>query len=163
MSALRLVTAAARRAPRNFALGRRGYAEAADKISLSLVLPHQSIFSSADVVQVNLAAATGDMGILANHAPTIEPLRPGVVEVIESGNPSKKWFVSGGFATVHPNNKLTINAVEAAPLDAFSAEAVRTNLQEAQRVAAGNGSEEDKVEAQIEVSVYEALQHALAK
>ena len=30
--------------------------------------------------------------------------------------------VSGGFATVHPNNKLTINAVEAAPLDAFSVE-----------------------------------------
>ena len=41
MSALRLVTSAARRAPRNFALGRRGYAEAADKINLSLVLPHQ--------------------------------------------------------------------------------------------------------------------------
>ncbi len=33
------------------------------------------------------------------------------------------WYqVSGGFATVHPNNKLTINAVEAAPLEAFSAE-----------------------------------------
>lgn len=41
MSALRLVSSAARRAPRNFVLGRRGYAEAADKISLSLVLPHQ--------------------------------------------------------------------------------------------------------------------------
>ena len=41
MSALRLVTSAARRAPRTFALGRRGYAEAADKINLSLVLPHQ--------------------------------------------------------------------------------------------------------------------------
>jgi F-type H+-transporting ATPase subunit delta len=96
------------------------------------------------VTQVNIAAATGDMGILANHVPSIEPLRPGVVEVIESGSASKKWFgenhallrsydsflirflclnqVSGGFATVHPNNKLTINAVEAAPLEDFSAE-----------------------------------------
>ena len=90
--------------------------------------------------------------------------------------------VSGGFATVHPNNKLTINAVEAAPLDAFSVEvcipcvlsspspssqatlqAVRANLQEALKVAAGNGSEEDKVEARIEADVFEALQHALAK
>jgi len=86
------------------------------------------------------------MGILANHVPSIEPLRPGVVEVIESGNGSKKWFgrsyimllqqsilefeiftVSGGFATVHPNNKLTINAVEAAPLEDFSSE-VRTDF-----------------------------------
>ena len=96
------------------------------------------------MTQVNISAATGDMGILANHVPSIEPLRPGVVEVIESGNASKKWFgerhaffgfrasfltrlmflnqVSGGFATVHPNNKLTINAVEAAPLEAFSVE-----------------------------------------
>ena len=31
-------------------------------------------------------------------------------------------LVSGGFATVHPNNKLTINAVEAAPLEDFSPE-----------------------------------------
>ena len=90
--------------------------------------------------------------------------------------------VSGGFATVHPNNKLTINAVEAAPLDQFSVEvrslfvcvflfpifmcvyqAVRANLQEALKVVAGNGSEADKAEARIEADVYEALQHALAK
>jgi F-type H+-transporting ATPase subunit delta len=41
---------------------------------------------------VNVAAATGDMGILANHVPSIEALRPGMIEVIESGNASKKWF-----------------------------------------------------------------------
>ena len=53
----------------------------------------QAIFTSADVVQVNTPSATGDMGILANHVPTVEPLRPGVVEVIEAtGGPSKKWF-----------------------------------------------------------------------
>ncbi|KDQ57450.1 hypothetical protein JAAARDRAFT_193779 [Jaapia argillacea MUCL 33604] len=161
MSALRLVSSVARRAP-TLTLGRRGYAEVADKIKLSLVLPHQAIFTSTDVVQVNLSAATGDMGILANHVPSIEPLRPGVVEVIEASNASKKWFVSGGFATVHPNNKLTINVVEAAPLEDFSAEAVRANLAEAQKVIAGNGSEEDKTEARIEADVYEALQHALS-
>ncbi|KAJ7471774.1 epsilon subunit of F1F0-ATP synthase N-terminal domain-containing protein [Mycena latifolia] len=161
MSSLRLLASAARRAP-TLALGRRGYAEVSDKIKLTLVLPHQPIFTSADVVQVNICAATGDMGILANHVPSIEPLRPGVVEVVESSG-SKKWFVSGGFATVHPGNKLTVNVVEAAPLEDFSAEAIRTNLQEALRVAGGNGSEEDKLEARIEADVYEALQHAISK
>lgn len=125
MSALRLVSAAARRVPRaSVSLQRRGYAEAvSDKIKLSLVLPHQvrltsvsfcdcsftdaiyrvghtigldmilqTLFSSQDVVQVNIAAATGDMGILANHVPSIEPLRPGVVEVIDSTSNSQKWF-----------------------------------------------------------------------
>ena len=52
----------------------------------------KAIFTSADVVQVNVSAASGDMGILANHVPSVEALRPGVVEVIESGNTSKKWF-----------------------------------------------------------------------
>jgi F0F1-type ATP synthase epsilon subunit len=32
------------------------------------------------------------MGILANHVPSVEPLRPGVVEVIETNGQSKKWF-----------------------------------------------------------------------
>ena len=52
----------------------------------------QSIYSSTDVTQVNLPAATGDMGILANHVPSIEALRPGVVEVIDGSNASKKFF-----------------------------------------------------------------------
>jgi F-type H+-transporting ATPase subunit delta len=80
--------------------------------------------------------------------------------------------------TVHPNNKLTINVIEAAPLEDFSLEvrsyhslvyspltstqAVRSNLSEAQKTLAGNGSEADKAEASLEVDVYEALQHALA-
>ncbi|KAG6330348.1 hypothetical protein ID866_8740 [Astraeus odoratus] len=179
MSALRLLSTVARRTPSALLQQRRGYAEAAGKINLSLVLPHQvfvqyslppfvlndlmqAIFTSADVVQVNVSAATGDMGILANHVPSIEPLRPGIVEVIDSNNSSKKWFVSGGFANVHPGNKLTINAVEAAPLESFSPEAVRANLQEALKVVAGNGSEEEKMEARIEADVYESLQHALA-
>lgn len=41
-------------------------------------------------------------------------------------------------------------------------QAVRANLQEALRVTAGNGTEEEKVEARIEADVYEALQHALS-
>ncbi|KWU44415.1 epsilon subunit of F1F0-ATP synthase N-terminal domain-containing protein [Rhodotorula sp. JG-1b] len=145
-------------------LARRGYAEVAsnsDKLRLSLVLPHDIIYSSQDVVQVNLAAESGDLGVLANHVPSVEALKPGVLEVLEGAGESKKWFVSGGFANVHPNNSLTINAVEAYPLDAFSPEAIRSGLAEAQRVAGGSGTEEEKAEAQIEVQVYEALQAAI--
>ncbi|KAG8709670.1 delta subunit of the central stalk of mitochondrial F1F0 ATP synthase, atp16 [Ceratobasidium sp. 395] len=143
---------------------RRGYADTtSDTLKLSLVLPHQSIFTSTNVVQVNIAAESGDMGILAHHVPTIEPLRPGVVEVIETGSGSKKWFVSSGFATVHPNNTLTINAIEGAPLEDISAEAVRANLAEALRVVGGSASEKEKAEARIEADVYEAIQQALTK
>jgi F-type H+-transporting ATPase subunit delta len=43
----------------------------------------------------------------------------------------------------------------------ISLQAVRANLQEAQKVLSGNGSEEDKAEARVEADVYESLQHAL--
>ncbi|GAA5820666.1 hypothetical protein JCM3770_004957 [Rhodotorula araucariae] len=158
-----LARRAALAAPR--ILARRGLAEVASdssRLRLSLVLPHETIFKSQDVVQVNLAAESGDLGVLANHVPSIEALKPGVLEVIEgAANESKKWFVSGGFANVHPNNTLTVNAVEAYPLDAFSPEAIRHGLAEAQRVANGSGTEEEKAEALVEVQVYEALQNAL--
>lgn len=78
---------------------------------------------------------------MSKHEPVIEELRPGVVEVKTLDGQSKKWFgmflfysegdhvaegisftVSGGFATMHPQNELTINVVEAAPLEDFSPE-----------------------------------------
>ncbi|UZJ53828.1 hypothetical protein CBS101457_003148 [Exobasidium rhododendri] len=146
--------------PATVNLGRRGYAEAvSDKLQLSLILPHQALYEG-EVTQVNLSSTSGDMGILSSHVPSIEELAPGVLEVVESSG-TKKWFVSGGFAIVHPNNKLTINAIEAYQLDQFSSEAVRSALAEAQRVASGSGSAESKAEADVEVSVLTALQSAL--
>lgn len=59
--------------------------------------------------------------------------------------------MSGGFAVVQPNSALSINAVEAYPLEDFSAEAVRNQLAEAQKIANGSGSEQDIAEAKIEV------------
>ncbi|KLT45159.1 ATP synthase F1 deta subunit [Cutaneotrichosporon oleaginosum] len=165
MSALRL-TSSLRVASRQVQAAslRRGYAAAADeKLKLSLVLPHQALFSATGVTQVNIPAATGDMGILANHVPAIEALRPGVVEVIEDGGKSGKWFVSTGFATMHGNNSLTINAVEAYPLSDFSIENVRAGLAEANKVLGSSAPEAEKAEARIEVEVFEALQAALAK
>jgi len=145
---------------------------------------------------VNLSAASGDMGILANHVPSIEPLRPGVVEVIESGNASKKWFSEyicscnkdvhrrkgcslrwicnrssqqqthhqrrgggtiGGFFT----RGRFLSGSATGSNSQLSLQAIRANLQEALKVAAGNGLEEDKTEARIEADVYEALQHAV--
>ena len=45
------------------------------------------------MTQVNIPADSGMMGILAGHVPTIEALKPGVVEVVEGqGSQGKKWF-----------------------------------------------------------------------
>ncbi|POS87066.1 ATP synthase delta chain mitochondrial precursor [Erysiphe pulchra] len=141
---------------------RRCYAEAvADKIKLSLALPHQSIFKSQDVVQVNIPAVSGEMGVLANHVPSIEQLKPGIVEIIEESGGSKKFFLSGGFAVFQPDSQLSINAVEGYPLEDFSLENVRSELADAQKKASGAENEQGVAEAKIEVEVLESLQAAL--
>jgi F-type H+-transporting ATPase subunit delta len=53
---------------------------------------YQSVYKSQDVVQVNIPAETGEMGILANHVPSIEQLKPGLIEVIEESGGSKQFF-----------------------------------------------------------------------
>ncbi len=63
------------------------------------------------------------------------------------------FTVSGGFAVVQPNSVMSINAVEGYPLEDFSAEAIRAQIVEAQKVANGNGSEQDIAEAKIELEV----------
>jgi F-type H+-transporting ATPase subunit delta len=68
-------------------------------------------------------------------------------------------LVSGGFATVQPDSQLSINAVEGYPLEDFSAENVRNQISEAQKIASGSGSEQDKAEANIELEVSEVREH----
>lgn len=41
---------------------------------------------------MNIPAESGEMGVLANHVPSIEQLKPGVVEVVEESGTSKQWF-----------------------------------------------------------------------
>lgn len=48
---------------------------------------------------------------------------------------------------------MSINAPEAYPLEDFSADAIRAQIAEAQKVASGNGSEQDIAEAKIELEV----------
>lgn len=48
---------------------------------------------------------------------------------------------------------MSVNAVEGYPLEDFSADAVRAQITEAQKVANGGGSEQDVAEAKIELEV----------
>ncbi|KAJ7471777.1 hypothetical protein FB451DRAFT_1399090 [Mycena latifolia] len=82
------------------------------------------------------------------------------------------WFAPGVFATlpVLRRSRITGNdhrgqdfAFPTARLPRVDAIRTNSNLQEALRVAPGNGSEQDKLEARIEADVYEALQHAISK
>ncbi|KAG0654196.1 delta subunit of the central stalk of mitochondrial F1F0 ATP synthase, atp16 [Maudiozyma exigua] len=158
----RSVAATAKTLPRTLnTISRRTYVEAVENaLKLQFSLPHETLYSGSKVNQVNLPAQSGKMGILANHVPTIEQLSPGVVEILEEGsNTAKKYFISGGFATVQPNSVLSITAAEAFPLESFSQDNIRKLLTEAK----GKLSDSDAVvaaEAAITVEVLEQLEAA---
>lgn len=65
--------------------------------------------ASKDMVIV--PAASGLMGILPSHAPTVAQLRSGVVEVYDNGE-KESYFVSSGFAFVH-KDRTDVCAIEA--------------------------------------------------
>eukprot|EP00160_Parvularia_atlantis_P014567 Unigene3701_Nuclearia_a/m.11296 Unigene3701_Nuclearia_a/g.11296 ORF Unigene3701_Nuclearia_a/g.11296 Unigene3701_Nuclearia_a/m.11296 type:complete len:155 (+) Unigene3701_Nuclearia_a:98-562(+) len=131
-------------------------AAAAGKLKLSFAVPHEAFYKNVDVDQVNLPSTAGDMGVLADHVPTIAQLRPGVIEVIQD-NKSKKFVVSGGFAIMNPDSSLNITAVEAATLDQLDVEAARRLLVEAQRAGEKAATEADKASAEAAAEVYQAV------
>jgi F-type H+-transporting ATPase subunit delta len=63
-----------------------------DAVDSELTIIEQSVYKSQDVVQVNIPAESGEMGVLANHVTSIEQLKPGLIEVIEESGGSKQFF-----------------------------------------------------------------------
>ncbi|CAD6608797.1 XXYS1_4_G0045530.mRNA.1.CDS.1 [Saccharomyces cerevisiae] len=143
-------------------VAKRSYAEAAaasSGLKLQFALPHETLYSGSEVTQVNLPAKSGRIGVLANHVPTVEQLLPGVVEVMEGSN-SKKFFISGGFATVQPDSQLCVTAIEAFPLESFSQENIKNLLAEAKKNVSSSDARE-AAEAAIQVEVLENLESVL--
>jgi F-type H+-transporting ATPase subunit epsilon len=63
-----------------------------------LVSPERSL-ASMQTTSVQIPGADGDMTVMADHAPTITTLRPGMVRV-DAGGTTKDFVVSGGFAEI---------------------------------------------------------------
>jgi F-type H+-transporting ATPase subunit delta len=108
---------------------------------------------------VILPGIDGYFGLKANHVPIISQLKPGIVE-LTSGTETEKYFVSGGFAFVHPNGVTDICVLEAATLDQVDGAAVKTALAAANS-AQGQGDEQDQAAARAAVELYAALDAAM--
>ena len=67
-------------------------------LHFELVSPEKLLFSG-EVEQVDVPGAEGDFGVLANHAPFVATLRPGILTV-HSADGVQKIVVLGGFAEV---------------------------------------------------------------
>ena len=67
-------------------------------MQFDLVSPEREL-ASMDAASVQIPGADGDMTVMADHAPTITTLRPGVLRV-EAGGSTHEYVVTGGFAEI---------------------------------------------------------------
>ena len=132
-------------------------------LNLRFVTPNETIVNNTAVYMVTVPAVTGVMGILADHAPTIAQLQPGVVTVHTNdlNDITHRLFVSGGFCVVNNESNASITAVEAVRLEDLDVGQARQSLTDAQGQLAKAGGEKEKAEAQVAVEVLEGVIAAL--
>ena len=107
---------------------------------------------------VILPGMEGLFGIKANHVAVISQLKPGVVE-LHAGAEVEKYFISGGWAYVHPDGITDIQALEIVTLDQVDHAAVKAALS-----AASSATATDDYDAAVNrtaLDLYSALDAAL--
>ena|SRR5262245_61128119 len=115
-----------------------------------LVSPQKLLFSG-DVEQVDLPGAEGYFGVLANHAPMVTTLRPGILTVQVTGGQQQRIVVLGGFAEVSRDG-LTVLANTADAVEDIDRETITARIDELEsRIAKTEpGSVLDKLIAELD-------------
>ena len=113
-----------------------------------LVSPTRLVFSG-DVDQVDVPGAEGDFGVLAQHAPLIAALKPGILTIRE-GSGLKRYYVRDGFAEVNPAG-LTIIAEFAMPVEELPADELSKEISAAEEklAAAKDGPAKDRAQERV--------------
>eukprot|EP00798_Chlamydomonas_sp_ICE-L_P014841 gene14841-20895_t len=130
-----------------------------DLFPVNFYTPHSLLANNVQKDGVTLPGIDGDLGLKANHVPLISQLRPGMVE-LQNGAETEKYFISGGFAFVHPNGVTDICVLEAASLDQIDAAGVKSALATAMSQQ-GQGDEYDQAVSRTAIELYAALDSAL--
>jgi F-type H+-transporting ATPase subunit epsilon len=128
---------------------------APEKVAFELVAPER-LLASEEVDMVVAPGAAGDFGVLPEHSPLMALLRPGVIEIYEGNQVSRRIFVGGGFAEVNETG-CTVLAEEAVPVDEIDVEKALTRLKNAEDEL--NEASEDVARARFEreIRIAEAM------
>ena len=94
-------------------------------LKLEIVTPEKRVLDT-EVESVTVPTASGEAGILTNHAPLVSDLTPGVLSYTARGGVVDKLAIAGGFVEVSGNKVSVLTDLAEAPgeidLDAARAE-----------------------------------------
>jgi len=125
-------------------------------LKLEIVTPEKRVLA-AEVDSVTLPTASGESGILPNHASLVSVLKPGLLSYSIKGS-TEKLAVSAGFVEVSDNKvAVLVDLAEAADeIDAAEARSARDQAEKA-LATAGQAAVEDNE------AIRTALDHAAAR
>ena len=131
-----------------------------DKVSFELASP-EALLVSAAVDMVVVPGAEGDFGVLPGHAPFISTVRAGVIDVYDGDKIDQRIFVADGFAEANERGCIVLSS-EAYPIDELDRGEVEERLKAAQDELTDADNDDERVKAEAEIAVCEAMLVAIA-
>jgi F-type H+-transporting ATPase subunit epsilon len=118
----------------------------AESFQFDLVSPERLLVSQ-QVESVIIPGAEGEMTIMANHAPVMSTIQPGVVTVKAADGGEERYVVFGGFADILPSG-CTLLAESAVAVKDIDRDDIARRIQEAREDAADAKDDETRSKAE---------------
>ncbi len=114
----------------------------AESFNFELVSPERLLLSES-VSEVIIPGSDGEMTVMANHAPVMTTIKPGIVEVKSASGDSNRYVVFGGFADILPEG-CTLLAESAVHVDDIDREELAQRIQNTREDLADAKTDADK-------------------
>ena len=118
----------------------------ADSLNFELVSP-EMLLASLEVVSVVVPGSEGELTVMANHAPIMTSVKPGVVSATTIDGGTEKFVVFGGFADVRSGG-CTLLAESAVRVDEIDREDLAQKIQNAREDV--NDAKDDETRSRAE-------------
>lgn len=131
----------------------------AEAFQFELVSPERLLVSEK-IESVVIPATEGEMTIMANHAPVMTTIKPGVVTVNTAAGQQERYVVFGGFADILPAG-CTLLAESAVSVKDLDRDDIARRVQEAKEDVADARDDNTRTRAEQYLSELTTLQGAL--
>ncbi|PBB97218.1 F0F1 ATP synthase subunit epsilon [Mesorhizobium sp. WSM3862] len=131
----------------------------AEAFKFELVSPERLLVSE-QVESVVIPGAEGEMTVMAQHAPVMTTIKPGVVTVKTAAGKEERYVVFGGFADILPYG-CTLLAESAVAVGDIDRADLARRIQEAREDAADAKDDEARSKAEQFLSQLTTLEGAL--
>jgi F-type H+-transporting ATPase subunit epsilon len=131
----------------------------AEAFQFELVSPERLLVSE-QVEFVVIPGAEGEMTVMANHAPVMTTIKPGVVTVKTAAGATERYCVFGGFADILPSG-CTLLAESAVAVNSIDRDSLAKRIQDAREDVADAKDDQTRTKAEQYLSHLTTLEAAL--